>query len=98
MSGKYCDVLEDWPGSDDNQENQYLSDLADILAKPEGYRVYLGILKDLGLGGPLSTQPETVACYNLGLTLLERAGLACPDAAARLVTDCFRPLPMRNAE
>lgn len=86
---KVCDVLAE-RRPDFEERDQALRDLACVLRTQEGFRVWLRLLRQLGVGRMLDCSPETVAMYNQGMSLMHDAAAASPGLALNLMREvCF---------
>lgn len=86
-----CDVLDgEWFQPAEQERGQYLRDLCDVLAMPQGQRVAAALLRDCGLGSPVSARQEHVAIYNFGHGLLLQICEASPNAGMNLLRLLFQ--------
>lgn len=65
------------------EKRQRLEDLAQVLKKPEGQRLMLGLLRRLGAASPANA--ENMALRNFGLGLLREMQAASPGATRDIV-------------
>jgi len=88
------DVLAEFRGNgDETERDQYMRDLADVAATPQGFRVFLSMLRDMGLGRAVDGAPASVAMHNYGQNVLGDICAAAPAQAGAMLREIFCPLP-----